>query len=782
MSESEANFGFEDKSLSLIDVSFEDDCLYNSPPRDYRTPHLSDKQTENKNVQLLDVQDGEESLEDDKQVIQPLESTEQEKMRKNEKYNLRNSLAWDSAFFTSAGVLEPEEISNMIEGTEKVGKVHVLPGIEEDVRRSIDSISTLVTDISTIETLEDDLFGDIRASIQKSSKAANAAISHCKAGSRVNDGQLIKSSERVTIVTQNKLKTKKSPKKPNVIIKGSGKMANQVSPNPQAPKSGSINGESTSSLCKPPKIAGRVGPILTTAGKRASLGANHAKMEKDNAKNSNSRADNPKKLAGRGSKLPTMGGSRNAVPNPKPPLKSSLRSSLASKKELTTSSSADSSGSLSSDSSSKHSFNTVKRKIDPKPGNHLSNISTIKTTLTNKNQSISRHISPYMKSVTKLSSSISPSSSISEWSLESFSPTSSLNRRSNSSRPSIDISSCENASDNGDFPQVLDSQIHSSDKCSVKQGTQVTRLSSEHVKRVPIRSGALADSESTKPSGLRLPSPKIGFFDGARSAVRSPSGLARNGTANGTSVASNEAKLGKLQPARTVVAARGTKTGLQPAPGNKGKPPFPLQETSNAAPKVCSVSRNGKCSPGMPPKLQNRMSPGNGGKSSLKADKISPKECHTSVNNQPINYGERNGSLDKDKMSPQNESNGSIKVAGLGAIHDLSSLSGDENIILQKVAENAIDDQKNNLYSPLVANEKEQTYFGDAVGDMALQLEAVDIYKEIQQKPVLDYSSFNHVNESREVDTSPPRDSAKLFRPAPALNHTEGVALEIDES
>ncbi|KDP29074.1 hypothetical protein JCGZ_16463 [Jatropha curcas] len=727
MSESEANFGFEDKSLSLIDVSFEDDCLYNSPPRDYRTPHLSDKQTENKNVQLLDVQDGEESLEDDKQVIQPLESTEQEKMRKNEKYNLRNSLAWDSAFFTSAGVLEPEEISNMIEGTEKVGKVHVLPGIEEDVRRSIDSISTLVTDISTIETLEDDLFGDIRASIQKSSKAANAAISHCKAGSRVNDGQLIKltllsASERVTIVTQNKLKTKKSPKKPNVIIKGSGKMANQVSPNPQAPK------------------------------------------------------------ACRGSKLPTMGGSRNAVPNPKPPLKSSLRSSLASKKELTTSSSADSSGSLSSDSSSKHSFNTVKRKIDPKPGNHLSNISTIKTTLTNKNQSISRHISPYMKSVTKLSSSISPSSSISEWSLESFSPTSSLNRRSNSSRPSIDISSCENASDNGDFPQVLDSQIHSSDKCSVKQGTQVTRLSSEHVKRVPIRSGALADSESTKPSGLRLPSPKIGFFDGARSAVRSPSGLARNGTANGTSVASNEAKLGKLQPARTVVAARGTKTGLQPAPGNKGKPPFPLQETSNAAPKVCSVSRNGKCSPGMPPKLQNRMSPGNGGKSSLKADKISPKECHTSVNNQPINYGERNGSLDKDKMSPQNESNGSIKVAGLGAIHDLSSLSGDENIILQKVAENAIDDQKNNLYSPLVANEKEQTYFGDAVGDMALQLEAVDIYKEIQQKPVLDYSSFNHVNESREVDTSPPRDSAKLFRPAPALNHTEGVALEIDES
>lgn len=31
MNESEQNFCFEDRRLSLIDVSFEDDCLYSSP-------------------------------------------------------------------------------------------------------------------------------------------------------------------------------------------------------------------------------------------------------------------------------------------------------------------------------------------------------------------------------------------------------------------------------------------------------------------------------------------------------------------------------------------------------------------------------------------------------------------------------------------------------------------------------------------------------------------------------------------------------------------------------
>ncbi len=82
----------------------------------------------------------------------------------------------------------------MIGGTEKGGKNHILPGIEEDIHRSTDSMSSFATDNSTLGTLEDDLFGDIRASIQKSSKASKAAISHGKAGCGVNESQLIKFS------------------------------------------------------------------------------------------------------------------------------------------------------------------------------------------------------------------------------------------------------------------------------------------------------------------------------------------------------------------------------------------------------------------------------------------------------------------------------------------------------------------------------------------------------------------------------------------------------------
>ena len=58
----------------------------------------------------------------------------------------------------------------MIKGVDK-GRKPFLPGIEEDISKSIDSISTTESESLTLESIEADLFGDIRASIQKSSKA-----------------------------------------------------------------------------------------------------------------------------------------------------------------------------------------------------------------------------------------------------------------------------------------------------------------------------------------------------------------------------------------------------------------------------------------------------------------------------------------------------------------------------------------------------------------------------------------------------------------------------------
>lgn len=121
---------------------------------------------------------------------------------KNGKCNLRKSLAWDSAFFTNAGmvyvkcisefysilfllqglllftgVLDPEELSSIIEGAE-TGVKHnsFLPGIQEELSKSTDSISTFQSDL-TLESLEADLFCDIRASIQRCSKSSTTGNS-----------------------------------------------------------------------------------------------------------------------------------------------------------------------------------------------------------------------------------------------------------------------------------------------------------------------------------------------------------------------------------------------------------------------------------------------------------------------------------------------------------------------------------------------------------------------------------------------------------------------------
>ena len=81
-------------------------------------------------------------------------------------------MSWHKCFVLCSGVLDPEELSSIIEGVEKEEK-HVLPVIQEDVYKSCDSISTMESDNLTLDNIESDLFEDIRASIQKSSKKSN---------------------------------------------------------------------------------------------------------------------------------------------------------------------------------------------------------------------------------------------------------------------------------------------------------------------------------------------------------------------------------------------------------------------------------------------------------------------------------------------------------------------------------------------------------------------------------------------------------------------------------
>ncbi|GLT79315.1 hypothetical protein SLA2020_508070 [Shorea laevis] len=631
MDEPEKQNDLDVKRLSLIDVSREDDCLFNSPIIDPLNPKSSDGARLNnaeKSADFLDAVD----------VREPSEFSEPENGRKSEKYNLRNSLAWDSAFFTSDGVLDPEELSSIIGGTEKCKK-HLLP-IQEDINRSCDSLTTTIgSDALTLESLEADLFGDIRASIQKSSKASVNANSSVKKESGVAETQtvLFSALKKVEPASQNKTNLKASPTKPSAGIQASRKALKQVSVRPLVSKMVARTRESSSALPKLPKVQSVVTPIPKTSSKKDSIVPKHVKMEKD-AKSWNV-------VRAPVSKTP-VGSSRNIIPKSKPNSKSSSYSSASTKAELTTScSSLDSCGSASSSSMAKSPLISMKRKnesrtVNSSSGSIVTNPSRIASE--GKIQTRSSQLSALLKSVTSLSSSISSASSISA--SQSLSPNSAVHQRSNNARASIGTGSCKGVRTSG-------------------IGSQAVGSVGGCVKMVPTGTAGLTQPASMKPSGLRLPSPKIGFFDGVRSSGRSPNMLSRPSIVGslpksgaGTvspSGSSNRSNPGRTLIGRTQTANRSIKTANQTAKTDVkqtsgGKPrSLLLQESPNAVKKVSSSSRNIKSShhsPSISP-IQVKSSPGNRGGSHSKDLGVGPKRCSGAKGVSNFGLAEKNEAL-----------------------------------------------------------------------------------------------------------------------------------------
>ncbi|XP_065617143.1 factor-induced gene 2 protein isoform X2 [Quercus suber] len=752
------NNDLQGRRLSLIDVSSEDDSLLFNSSFSESLHHSFSENEGHGSVELMESVDT-NTLEDTfgtfehmEQVPQPSESNEPEMTTKNRKYNLRKSLAWDSAFFTSAGVLEPEELSSIMEGVESVEK-HKLPGIQEEIHRSAESISTLESlesESLTLASLEADLFEDVRASIQKSSAASNVANARSIAAPAVTGIQSIRSSKKVDFVSRNKIKAKSTSSKSNVGLQGPGKMTKPVFGGPHVSQSFAKRGEPTS-LAKRPKV-GKDSPSSTALTKRASMGGHHVKIVKDDARSA----------IGRGAlvpKLPASGGLRNVVPRPTESSKSSSLGSSNATKTLPTSSSFDSSGSASSDNSSISTQNSMKRKIESGSGNPPSFGSTSKTPSRtpsiNKVQSGSSHLSQLM-SVPKLTPNTSPASSISEWSSESSSSCSTVKQISNNSRASLDTASCKGVSIDSDATHVLESQKHCNEQGSFGHESHMTGLLGQCVKRASIGSGALLHPASAKPSGLRLPSPKIGFFDGAKLAGRTPpgripshpvvpSGLPKIGAGsvrpNG---GPNEAKFGK--PIRTLTAISNVKPDPQPTSLNmKPKSPTPLLESPFAAIQGSSASRNVKTCPGKSPKVQNRISPKTVGKSQLNAEKIESEGCDVGICD-----SETKGSayrLDM-KVTPIN---GGLNTSDSGTISYIVNINPG-----QKVGEDAIYDLHNpkyDLHSNNSTYEKEKLNFEDQVDGLSRQVGSIDINKEIQNNLIGDSLSRLHAGSKDDSDS-----------------------------
>ncbi|KAK2977597.1 hypothetical protein RJ640_007233 [Escallonia rubra] len=457
------------------------------------------------------------------ELPQLLETSEPEKARKTGKFNLRKSLAWDSAFFTSSGVLDPEELSSMIEGAEN-GINHHLPRIEEDACRSTDSISTLASDNLTLQNLEAELFEDIRASIQKSSKGSTMATSSSKVALGGTDNQTIcrESSKKADLASRSKAKQNPSSSKQTNGMQGYGKTSKQG----------------------------------------------------DSAGNKGHQA----------SKLPGLAGPRRAVPKSALSSKSSPSgSSGATKTQLTISSSSDSSGNIGKSPSI-----SARRKIDSRTANPRSSCSIPKTPskIASRNKTSSQTNGSMLS---KLSSSISPASSISEWSLESSSSSSVSNvNQTSKSRSSLDTGFCKAL--DSDAQVVLGLPTNSTDNLLHGYENEGTALPSQNMKRASLQAGTLSRPPSSKPTGLRMPSPKIGFFDGAKSVVRTPNGgmqsqsrlstgFPKSGVASCSPIgSSNKSKFGKTPPVTTVTLTGNTKLGSQ-----KSASPKPFREPSGSS-------------------------------------------------------------------------------------------------------------------------------------------------------------------------------------------------------
>ncbi|KAF5784035.1 hypothetical protein HanXRQr2_Chr11g0514891 [Helianthus annuus] len=477
------------------------------------------------------------------------ETLEPEKLRKNGKFNLRKSLAWDSAFFTSDGVLDADELTTIIEGGDKRLK-NCLPGIEEEVYRSMESISTLESDNLSLDCLEAELFEDIRASIQNSNKLSNLRNSSIKLSSAKKDSQ-----PKVT----------STPKKVDL---DSGK------------RLGARTKDNKTSSIPQPKITSRVNlnmNSMSTLTKRASLSANHAKKDQDTAKQAHvtQKGTQTVKTTTKGSTVTGVIAPRRGVLSSK---RSSFGTSTAPKTDPTRPSSSCSNSSSCSSGTEvkvKSSANILRKRVDSKTGK-LTTTLRIPQTPSRLNTKIKP---PSVSSSSNLSSSVSPTSSISGLSLESLSSLTSTITQTSTSRSSIDTS-----------VQSDMSIHHPTDRISNKKGNQPVAVRSSPT-------GSVSRPPAVQPTGLRMPSPKIGFFDAGKSGARTPNGSVKSQSklpigavkpvaTQFSQTSSNGAKFGKIPPPKTSAGA----TNMKPNPQKLAPKPSPQQQTFKLETKTCPLT------------------------------------------------------------------------------------------------------------------------------------------------------------------------------------------------
>ncbi|XP_022938918.1 uncharacterized protein LOC111444986 [Cucurbita moschata] len=380
----------------------------------------------------------------------------------NENYNFRKSLAWDNGFFTSEGVLNPFELAIVNNGLKK-SEGHLLPVIEDDVWRSMESNSTLDSEGSSLTRLEMDLFEDIRASITK----LNASrFEQGRTASAKPDGSrtMMKDVPTCRRHSVHKHASKKiigqMPKSPKIQLKHMGESREHYS----------------SSSLKPFKASEKTSFVSRSSTKIASWGEKHVKL--------GCRSGVSASVEGFGKlKKPCLRDSFSAIHGSTQSLRSSLPHFTTSKK-LTRR--------PPSEVTIRKSPPVLRRKTNFRTSNIFTTGSASTTPLM-KTRASKTEVESSCQSTPTSSWYGSPASSIEEWPLE----TTSTARR------------CTNRSKRSPYSSLIKSPLMD------KENRHETSVNRRH--RKDLKEDGNTDASrilrEVKPSGLRMPSPKLGFFD-----------------------------------------------------------------------------------------------------------------------------------------------------------------------------------------------------------------------------------------------------------------------------
>ncbi|KAH9768092.1 hypothetical protein KPL71_011508 [Citrus sinensis] len=363
--------------------------------------------------------------------FRPSRPLEQERTSSVCQDNSRRSLAWDNAFFTSAGVLNPEELSLVNKGYRGSGR-YLVPDTEEKNWRSAGTDSTAKSDGFHLASLENDLFDDLKAAFDNSTTVSNAANS----SSNIRRGKCL----------------------------------------------GDINSHYASSRVKNIARGGNCNPLSSL--KSPNVQGQHVNV----------------------AKRPFLAESCCVIPNATASSKSTSSGSHTPTNE---------SAELAFPLSDQAARSPLSSRLSGSPF-ALRNLSAKKIDILNS--SLPCHLPSSFKSFY-----VSPASSVHISSSELLA---SISQISENPSGNLDTTPCIETSFDGANTQALDSESHHYNEGRIRHENPDTRSQTKHLnKKAKGSNSALKNvPRNTKPSGLRMPSPKIGFFDAENSMALTPNG------------------------------------------------------------------------------------------------------------------------------------------------------------------------------------------------------------------------------------------------------------------